>query len=153
MSVGKKPKQLVVDEFIGKVRSAAEFAALRKRLMSESEEERFRFIQEFLAREPSTGLSLANSVLKSHKFIKTILNDGLDKADVSSVKYWLDLGIQRLGAARVIEMLDARLATDPVSVKRALYWLARLVPKNNERVVASLRSLIDAVDRIDRSYH
>ena len=102
-------------------------ASLRQR----SESERFEFIQCLLSRQPVLALQLANACLRERHYFDALLQQGFQTADASSIQFWLEAIVPRLGARRVLAALEVLVDTDPDAVDKALYWLPRFVPKED----------------------
>jgi hypothetical protein len=134
---------LQVKDYIGKLRDTKHERELRLLLGKQPEEERFQFIQELLSYDLLVGLKLAQTCLQKEQFFERILEQGLQTADASTLKFWLECVVPRLGMRRVIALLTQKLETDVVAVTKALYWLPRLLPKDDKHGGLALTKLTE----------
>ncbi|MCG8602026.1 MAG: hypothetical protein MI807_17925 [Verrucomicrobiales bacterium] len=61
--------------------------------------------------------------------------------DASSIKFWLDFAIRKLGSRAVIRRIAYQIDTNPDVVDKALYWLPSLVPKSEDGARSALKEL------------
>ncbi len=134
---------LQVKDYIGKLRDTKHERELRLLLGKQPEEERFQFIQELLSYDLIVGLKLAQTCLQKEQFFEQILEQGLQTADASTLQFWLECVVPRLGMRRVIAILTQKLETDAVAVTKALYWLPRLLPKDDKHGGLALAKLTE----------
>ena len=141
---------LQAKDYIGKLRDTKLERELRLLLRKQPEADRFQFIQELLSYDLVVGLQLANTCLQNEQFFERILEQGLQTADASTLKFWLECVVPRLGMRRVVAILTQKLETDAMAVKKALYWLPRLLPKDDKHgglAVSKLTELAGSTDR------
>ncbi len=118
---------------------------LKTWLRSLSEDERFQFISACLDYSGCTNerfaLQLAISCIRRKKDSLAILRRGMSTSDASTIKFWLDFAIRKLGAKAVIREIASRIDTQPNMVHKALYWLPSLVPKSQSKAWVQLKKL------------
>src|SRR5258708_31981786 len=129
------------EDYLGERRDSQREDALAKQLRQEPEAERLAFIHELLDTKPVVALKLARTCLQQPASFERILQHGLDHADVSSIKLWLEAVVSGLGFHQVLSILSTRLATDPIAVAKARYWLPKWLPQENPRAMQDLRDL------------
>lgn len=125
-------KQELVEYARGR-RDSKKESAFAQRLRKLPEDERFALIWECLQHQTVLGLSLATSCLQKPIYFQQILEHGLQRADASSIRSWLECAAPKLGFRRVIAILTRTLETDPQAVEQALYWIPRLLPPNDSQ--------------------
>jgi ribosomal protein S18 acetylase RimI-like enzyme len=113
---------------------------LAKELREISEEEAFERVKMLTHIDAKVGLSLARRVLKRRAYFESLLRDGLQGANESTIRAWIDSSARCLGAARVVEIVSERLEHDPLVVDNAVYWLRAHV-RREDAAGASLRTL------------
>src|SRR5215210_4208882 len=96
---------------------------IAKEARAMSPDEAFEYIRQLIAIDPKVGLQLSNRVLQKCEHLEALLREGLQMGNESTVRFWIEILHKRLGLIRVIEIIKERLADDPKSVDRALYWL------------------------------
>ena len=111
-------------------------------LRTRPEGERFEFIQCLLPRHPVLALQLANASLRERCHFESLLQQGLKTADASSIQFWLEAIVPRLGARRVLSTLESTVETDPDAVDKALYWLPRFLPKEDAEARMQMKQLV-----------
>jgi hypothetical protein len=113
-----------------------------RRLLTLAEEVRFEEVNQLLDTDVLSGLQIANSVLRDKKYLVSIFEKGLNRADASSIQYWLKYLIPRLGFRRVVGILSEKLQDRPQEVAKATYWLSRFLPPNSEKDLTILRDFL-----------
>jgi hypothetical protein len=120
---------------------------LKKWLRSLSDEERFGFISACLDSRgrdaEGRALDLATSCISNPSDAKTLVARGLTNPDASTIKWWLEFGISKLGGEKLIGQIAALLYSNPSTVDKALYWLPMLLPADQPKAVSSHRALRD----------
>lgn len=109
------------------------------------EAERLRFILDLVPIH-QIALQLANKTLSEPASYEVVLQLGLREADVSSIKYCLEVTIPRLGFRRFVRILREHAETKPQEVEKTLYWLPFFAntPGYSAESVAELREAIHA---------
>lgn len=104
-----------------------------------------RVVRCLIDRDDLVGLRVANRVLRGEEFVP-LLRWGLDVANASTIRDWLEASADRIGHRRMIEIVRERLDHDPQAVKRALYWLPSVVGADEaaKGMVEQLRSDLHA---------
>ena len=133
-------KQELVEYARGR-RDSKKETALAQRLRELPEDERFALIYECLQYRTVLGLSLATSCLQKPMYFQQILEQGLQRADASAIRFWLECAVPRLGVRRVLHVLTQTLETNPGAVEKALYWLPRFMPRDDERAMEAWTQL------------
>lgn len=87
------------------------------------ESERLQFVQEFAVANPAVALELARKCLTERGSFEALLDQGLEEANSSSLRYWLECVVPRLGFRRVVAILRSQLGTKADRVAQAAYWL------------------------------
>lgn len=98
---------------------------LARKLKQLPEQERLEFLSEFLSVNQLVALKLAEKCLSDRQSFETLLERGLREADSSTIRYWLESLVPRIGFSRVVRQLR-NYSQDPTyqaGVKKARYWL------------------------------
>ena len=108
---------------------------VKRWLRSLPDEESFAFIVRCLAFRGSyvqeqRTLDLAMSCIRRPAHALAILRSGLVNPDARSIRLWLAFAVAKLGGRKVLWEIHPLLKSDPVTADKALYWLPRLLPKN-----------------------
>ena len=114
---------LSVREYADRVRGSVWERELVADLRNLPEAERLGFLQELAAASPVVALSLASKSLDSRESFESLLYQGLDDANSSSIRYWLECTVPRLGFRRVMVVLRSCASANPNRVRDAAYWL------------------------------
>ncbi len=126
-------------------RNATTENALKKWLRSIPDTDRFEFISKCLDyrgyASENFALQLATSCINLKNDALAIFHRGLLEPDASSIKFWLDFAIRKLGAKSVILEIASRIDSHPDLVDKALYWLPSLVPKSQAKARGLLEKL------------
>jgi hypothetical protein len=133
--------ELIVKDYANTRRDTLLERELVQKLRHSSEAERFQFIQELICQNSVLGLEIAKRCSLTKPSILSILNQGFETADASSIYRWLEFAIPKLGFRRVVLLLTERLETSPKTVEYALYWLPSLMPENDPRASVALENL------------
>lgn len=120
--------ELQLEDYIGRRRDTQRERELASLLRQMPEAERFEYIQQALRKHVVVGLQLAHTCLRDNKNFVTLLHQGLQQADASSIHNWLETVAPHLGFKRVIYLLNQSLQDTPEAVDMALYWLPRMLP-------------------------
>ncbi|MGH9839003.1 MAG: DUF433 domain-containing protein [Blastocatellia bacterium] len=135
---------LKVEDYVFRRRDSVWERELARQLRELPEAERFEFINEFL-NHTLLGLMFANKCLREPKYFKQLLYRGLETADASSIKEWLECVVPRLGFNRVIAILREEVERDPQAVDKAVYWMHGFVPDGDPEARQALRELVALV--------
>jgi hypothetical protein len=130
-------------DFKGKPRNPQWERELLDWLRRQSEEARFVFLMDLMKYQEIVALQLAHKSLTSRSSFIRLLEFCVAKRDASSIKYWLDSIVPRLGFRRSVDNLLRLSASEKSGVANALYWLPRYVNSDADRV--KLRELAEAV--------
>jgi hypothetical protein len=110
-------------DYAGRRRDSKWENELAKELRSCTEGERFSFLNDLLVAQPVVALDLARRCLAENASFEILLETALEGADASSMRYWLECVVPRLGFRRVVRLLDNFRGEFPESVEKAAYWL------------------------------
>lgn len=143
-----------VEDYAPKLRDTKVEKELASEVKNLPEAERLQFINDLmycgLPHCFPVALWLAKTCLKERESLEAILNQGLERGDASTVKYWIETVIHGLGFRRVVRLVSERIATDPESVIRAEYHLRKWIPKDNQKAADAFAALQQAVEQIMR---
>lgn len=132
-------------------RDAREERDLKRWLRAVSREERLAFIHQCLEfrgyASEKRALDYAMACIADPVDALAILQQGFINPDASSIKFWLEFGITKLGGERVVHSIAELLERAPSTVSKALYWLPRLLPHGQPKAAAALRDLREEADR------
>ena len=133
-----------IKSFVNSPRDTARENELKRELRLLPEQERFAFIQTCFNitgyRNGGLGLLLASSCLHSKTYILPLLEKGLISADASTIRFWLEFALPRLGEHNTFTILFDLLETNPEVVGKALYWLPSLL-KTETKMLGELQRL------------
>ena len=118
--------------------STPEARELVSSVRSMGETEAYSFVLELLGVNLAVGLDVATKVVRNRKLLRNLLDHGLATANASSVRFWLESFVPRLGLREVVNLLRKRLDDDPASVEKAVYFLSSIVknsPADKTRVL------------------
>src|SRR5438046_1377206 len=101
--------ELKIEDYAGKHLSSKQERELADKLRKLPEEERYAFIQAMLPHNLLLGLYLANACLRQKSYFEVLLHQGLQTADASSIRIWLETVMSRLGTRRVVALLTDAL--------------------------------------------
>ncbi len=96
---------------------------LAQELRQIPEQERLKFLLELLSVNQVVALDLARKSLSERNSFETLLENGLQSADASTIRYWLESVVPGLGFPRVVRQLRRHSQSYPAGVKKARYWL------------------------------
>jgi len=131
---------LRVSDYAGRPRDSRVENELAARLRAMTAAEAYAFICEYLDHDPIVALHLARRGLRERRHFEQILARGFETADASSIRYWLEACLDKLGPKRVVKMFEQLAATNPRAAARTLYWtriyVLRADPAMRERLDA-----------------
>lgn len=127
---------LNVADYIGKRRDHLVERTLVAQLRAIPEEETLAFIREYLDHDQVVGLELARRSLRRRSSFVEILWRGLQQADCSEIKWWLEACVDRLGARRSFDMLERAALKDPKVGRKAIYWFRIILMHKDVRLEA-----------------
>ncbi len=104
-------------------------------------------IQEIVRHDTLLGLRLANVCLQKKSYFEAIYRQGLEIADASGIRFWLECVVPKLGLSRIVEILREELDTNPEAVDKALYWLPQFLETNDPHESHALQDLRDMAQR------
>lgn len=131
-------------DYADKLRDSPTERELTKQLRSLPEEERYAFIVEMLDVQLSVALELANKCLRRRDLLIRLLETGIARVkDLSTIKYWLDELIPRLGVRRVIQILREQLDEHPFGVGSSFYFVLSHVNRSDQESMDAFHSLYE----------
>lgn len=131
--------KLEPEAYVGRALDGLWDPALRQTLSSMSEEERIDFLAEVMQLQEAARLGvgwwlrLAKSVLVERSSFERLLTIGIEVADASTVRAWLEACIPRIGMARALRIIGSELDGKPVRVQMVRYWLGSCAVDEQER--------------------
>jgi len=124
---------LAVRDYVGKRRDSQQERYLAQELRTWPEDKRANFVSDWLRPEYRSkpgfmaGFDLIKMAgLQNKQLLQKLLSDGLEQADASDVRWWLENLTPALGRAGVTSVLVRIAAKCPAVIEAALYWLKRL---------------------------
>jgi len=115
--------------YVGRARDPKWERDLARELRLLPEAERFQFVKDLLDVQFAVALDLARKCLSEKESLESLLEFGLQQADVSTIQDWLKCVLPRLGARRLVRCLHRHLNDYPQAVESARYWLPGLQTK------------------------
>jgi hypothetical protein len=112
-------------------------------LRHQPEDTRFEFLMDLINHQESVALQLAHKSLEARKSFIKLLDFAISNRDASSIKFWLETVVPRLGFRRTVDNLVRLSATKKDGVAKALYWLPRYATSDGDQ--AKLGELTEAV--------
>ena len=125
--------QAELEEYVHRPRDTKREQEFLCRLREMPEEARYAIIQRLLEKDQGIGLLMASGSLQNPRYFEAILQMGFKVGDASSIRFWLDSTVPKLGFRKVVCMLIALTETNPVAVAKAIYWMPRYKPQNNPK--------------------
>ena len=114
---------LSVKDYAGRARDSVWERELAVELRKLPEAQKLAFVEDFIVVHPVVALDLAKKCLTDRYSYVSLLNRALNEADPSSIRYWLECTVPRLGFRKTIAHLRAQATFNPSGVDRAKYWL------------------------------
>lgn len=125
-------------DFAGRPRDSSAETALANELRALEPSQAFRFVWEYVGLDPLVGLELSKRVLRDPRAFEALLARGYREADVSSMRWWLEACVARIGARRALRLLANVLDKDPSSVHRCMYQTRFVLVRSDPSLVAEL---------------
>ncbi len=138
------PMELRVEDYVTRRRDPAWERELARTLRRMNEDERLRFIQDWIVQSPSLALLFAHKCLRHKHSFYWVIQFGLDHGDASSIEAYLKCAVPRLGFRRTVAYLSKQLPLHPKAVGKALYWLPQLLGKGDARGRQLLGDLLES---------
>lgn len=91
------------------------------------------------------ALDGAKRCVRDKERFRLLFDWGLDHADASSVRWFVELAVEQLGIRYVLRTLGARIDSDVASVDRALDWLPGTIRPGDQNSGKALRELVERV--------
>jgi hypothetical protein len=112
-------------------------------LRHQPEAVRLAFLTDLVNYQEIVALQLSHKSLEARESFVTMLDFAISNRDASSIKFWLDAVVPRLGFRRTVDILLRLSASKTEGVAKALYWLPRYAASDADRV--KLGELTEAV--------
>lgn len=150
------PTNLRAADIITRPRDSVRERKIAQEIRKLPEEARYQLIRELVNRDDIVALIFANACLRKKDYFEELLEHAIQTVDISSMKYWLQCIVPRLGFRAVVARLMDKLESDPSNnenVRKVWYQLIRFVPKHDPHAVKAWkefnrvltkRGLIDA---------
>ncbi len=132
------------ENYVGRSQDGAWDVALETALRQAPEDSRAEFLSQVLILQEKAGKSkrawfdLARKVLEDSYSYERLLREGIEVADASSVRDWIECCVQRIGMRRTVRVLQEVDKGLPQKVALAEYWLPRLARTPKERSVVQM---------------
>jgi hypothetical protein len=138
-------------EYAGRVRDSKWERDLAQKLRRLPEHECLGFIQDFAVANPAVALDLAKKCLSKRQSFEALLDQALNDANSSGIRYWLEAIVPRLGIRRVVALLRDRAYSKADAVSQAAYWLPMFASQQGfcQADIVSLRSFVRARSSLD----
>jgi len=114
---------LPVEDYVGQRRDSAKERALARELRARPESERFEFIQGLMPLNTPLGLEMARTTLNEPRYFEAILDQAVRETDASSIRWYLECVVGRMGFPKTIHWLQECAADHPRGVGFARYHL------------------------------
>jgi hypothetical protein len=115
-------------------------------LRQQPEDTRFAFLMDLMKSQEAVALQLSHKTLESKESFLKMLDFALANRDASSIRFWLDSVVPRLGFRRTVDNLLRLSMSRTDDVAKALYWLPRYASSDADQ--AKLRELTEAVAQV-----
>lgn len=112
-------------------------------LRLQPEDVRYAFLMELMEHQEIVALQLAHKSLKSRESFIKLLEFAVSNTDASSIKFWMETIVPRLGFRRTADNLARLSASKRSGVAKALYWLPRYAASDADQI--KLGELTDAI--------
>src|SRR4051812_47643494 len=114
---------LSVRDYASRVRDSKWERDLARELRKVPENERLEFVKELAVANPAVALILARKCLADKHSFESLLDQAINEANSSGIRYWLEAIVPRLGIRRVVAHLRRQSFANPEGVAQAAYWL------------------------------
>ncbi len=84
-------------------------------------------VREILASDYSSGLWVA--LASPRDVLGQLLGDALGYEDVSSIRWWVVVGVAGLGAGGFLDLIDERSSERTDGIHSSFYWLPEVCPQ------------------------
>ncbi len=127
-------------DYAGRARGSVWELDLAQELRRQPEAARLDFLDDLITSNPIVGLDLARRCLSESRSFEVLLDRALRESNASSIRYWLECIVPRLGFRRVVGQLRGHIVEGREAVRFAKYWLPMFseLPGYSEAEVASL---------------
>ncbi|HUT08942.1 MAG TPA: hypothetical protein VMY42_00455 [Thermoguttaceae bacterium] len=124
-------------DYEGKARNPKWERELFNWLRKQTEETRFTFLMELVKYQVTVALQLAHKTLESRASFVGLLEFAVTNCDASSIRYWLDSVVPRLGFRRTADNLLRLSESEMDGVLKAMYWLPQYASSDADQVKLS----------------
>jgi hypothetical protein len=116
-------------------------------LRLQPESHRVGFLLELVNYQVLVALQMAKKVLQSRESYVELLEYSVRTCDASSIRYWLESVVPRLGFCRSVDVLLRLARSCPAGVHKAYYWMDRWASSSkDEDKIRELRLAMAAVE-------
>ena len=113
------------------------------------QDERYLYIKQIIVRDSLIGMQLSNRCLSSKTMLTEIFRNGLQSSNASSIKFWIETALPRLGASETVAIMESYARSEPKIVQNALYWLPDMLPENDPKTDGQLCRLQQSLESFD----
>jgi hypothetical protein len=135
-------------DYRGRTRDPKWEADLVQWLRTQPEESRLSFVLELVNYQTAVALQAAHAVLEERSSFVKMLEVATSTSDASTIRYWLECIVPRLGFRRSINCLTTLAEREGQGVSKALYWLPRLATSDSDKAaIEKLSKLVPSPSR------
>ena len=130
-------------DYRAKVRNPHWERELRDWLRIQPEDARLAFLMELIDHQEIVALQLSHKTLEARESFVKLLDFAVSNRDASSIKFWMETVVPRLGFRRTADTLLRLSASEKEGVAKALYWLPRYAASDGDQI--ELGKLTEAI--------
>ena len=138
-----------IEDYARRLRDPKVLIEMARELRKLPQEERYFYIKQIIIRDSLIGMQLSNRCLSSKTMLTEIFRNGLQSSNASSIKFWLETALPRLGASETVAVLESYARSKPKIVQNALYWLPDMLPENDPKTDDQLCRLQQSLESFD----
>lgn len=109
-------------------------------LKQQDNSEVFDSVKKMIELRCPNALRIAKRTLNKKKYVKQFFWEGLSISDASTIKFWLDFALPKLGTRAVINILKDKEIEKAGTLGNALYFLLSLVNDEDQLLLKDLRN-------------
>ena len=114
-------------------------------LRQQPESLRVEFLLDLVNYQVLVALQLANKALESRESHVELLEHAVTTSDASSIRYWLESLVPRLGFRRSSDVLLRLASSCPEGVDKAFYWMPRFASsEKDQEKLQELRCILES---------
>jgi hypothetical protein len=134
-----------LQDYISRPFDTLQASDLAHKLRQLTPEECFAFVLEYIKHDVVIGLRIANKFLRERRYFEQLLETGILAADASSIKYWFESCLPRVGARRAVNIIDRLSVSTPNQVMKVMYWAKILIGECDQAQGQRLRELEESL--------